>query len=62
MFLLNNLPQFIMLVLVFLSLGMSSERSGKERTGTNNFWVDLIAMVISQSILYWGGFYDKLLR
>ena len=59
---LKYLPQFIMIALFFLSLGLSTERSGKEKTGTYSFWVDLVAALISQAILYWGGFYDGLLR
>ena len=58
----NMIPQIIYLILVVLSIGISMERHGEERRKiTYNFWEDFISIVIMLSLLYWGGFLDKLL-
>ena len=52
-----NWPQITLIILYTLSLGISIERHGKNKTGRYNFWIDLIASIIVFTILYIGGFF-----
>lgn len=52
-------PQIIFIALSIVSLLLSANMHGKERTGKHNFWVTFIRVVIMYSILYWGGFFNN---
>ena len=56
------LPQLIMLILFGASFGISLLRHGEERTQKENFFTSLIAALILQALLLWGGFYDPLFK
>jgi hypothetical protein len=56
------LPQFVMVCLVFIGLGMAIAKHGDPKTGNENFFVTLISTAIGHAILYWGGFYDVFFR
>ena len=55
-------PQIIYIVLVLINLVMFGYRHGKPKTGNHNIWVDLIAITLVIALLYWGGFFDPLLK
>lgn len=50
-------PEITLLVLQAIGLGISLARHGEPKTGTNNVYIDMIALSISQALLIWGGFY-----
>lgn len=50
-------PQIIYLSLVFVGLLIAANQHGKERS-PHNFWVTLVATLITVSLLFWGGFFD----
>lgn len=52
-------PQIIFVCLVVYGLAVEIERHGKPKTGNNNAWVVVIAIVIQMSLLYWGGFFGR---
>lgn len=54
------IPQIIYFALVLISLLFAANQHGKPKKGKHNFWVTVIACIISISILWWGGFFDKL--
>jgi len=54
-------PQIIYLSLVFIGLLLVANQHGKERT-PHNFWNTLVATVITISLMYWGGFFDAMIK
>jgi hypothetical protein len=54
-------PQIIYLSLVFIGLLLVANQHGKERT-PHNFWVTLTATIINLFLMYWGGFFDVVLK
>lgn len=52
-------PATIWLVLAMLSLGISLEREVKPGTGIHTFVSQFIVFSITTGLLYWGGFFDK---
>ena len=50
-------PQIIMIVLYALSLGTEITKHGKITEQKHNFWISLLGVAISVSILIWGGFF-----
>jgi hypothetical protein len=50
-------PQIIMLCFVLLSLLQEAHYHGKPRSN-HNFWMNLINLLLAQSLLFWGGFYS----
>lgn len=56
------IPQILILLLHFVSLLLSAHKHGKEKTTKTNFWVSLIASAIGLTILYFGGFFDNILK
>ena len=54
-------PQIIYLSLVFIGLLIAANQHGKERT-PHNFWVTLVASLIPISLMYWGGFFDVMVK
>jgi len=49
-------PQIIVLVIYVINLLVSANRHGKPRT-PDNFWTDLVALIIMVGLLLWGGFF-----
>lgn len=49
-----------MLVLYGVALGIALVQHGKPKTGNHSFWVQLIASGIGFTLLWWGGFFNKL--
>lgn len=41
---------------------LSAHRHGKERKVTENFWNTLIAVILQVGILYWGGFFNVMIK
>ena len=54
------IPQLIMIVLMSLGLGVHMVKHGEEKDSKYNFFWRLIAVAISLSILYSGGFFNVL--
>ena len=54
-------PQIIYLSLVFMGLLIGAHQHGKERT-PHNFWITLVATGITLFLLYWGGFFDAMIK
>ena len=55
-----NMAQALYVLLMLSSLLLSAHDHGKPKEGNHNFWYSLIALIITTSLLYWGGFFDKL--
>lgn len=55
------IPQIIVLGLTFLGIGSQMVKHGKPKEGNESFWTHLIAVIITYSLLYWGGFFDSML-
>lgn len=49
-------PQIILIVIYSISLLLSARDHGKPRPN-GNFWLSLVATVISVGLLLWGGFF-----
>jgi hypothetical protein len=50
-------PQIIVMIILVLGLGISMEKHGKDRTGKENFLIQLISTIIMAILLWWGGFW-----
>ncbi len=50
-------PQIIWLIWVFISLLIYAHEHGKPKTGEYSFPTAFVAILISASLLYWGGFF-----
>ena len=55
-------PQIIILFLVVFSLGVGAANHGNIKSERVNFWTNLVCGLIGQGLLFWGGFYDKLIK
>lgn len=55
------IPQIIYLTLTFIGLLFAANKHGKPRDDYN-FWHLLITGCIVLSLLYWGGFFDVLIK
>lgn len=55
------LPQLIYLFFGTLNLGLSIAMHGRPQKD-HDAWATVIAMLMGQSLLYWGGFYDCFLN
>lgn len=53
-----NIYIIIYLLLNALSLGITMEKHGKERTGKENFWTSLISFLIILWLLYKAGLFN----
>jgi ABC-type dipeptide/oligopeptide/nickel transport system permease subunit len=56
-----NLPQIIFLILIFLNFGLVIAKHGEEQA-PYNAGAHLISVIMILSLLYWGGFFDGILR
>jgi len=50
-------PQIVMIVISALGFGLTWASHGKPKTGKENAWYTLSALVVTHAILWWGGFY-----
>jgi hypothetical protein len=55
-------PQFTILFLVVLGLGISLARHGEPKTGYESFWVSLTTAAFEFWLLYEGGFFSAILK
>jgi|GEM_PF-3387115 len=55
-------PQLILIALSMFSLTLHLAQHGQERTSKVSFPSYFVAVVIQTVLLYWGGFYDELIR
>ena len=54
--------QIILLSMYLLSGFLAAYKHGKPKTGKESFWYWIVALVINLSLLYWGGFFDCLIK
>lgn len=52
-----RVPQFIVLAILFMNVGVALVADGKPRTGKHSFMTTLISTIIQIWILYAGGFF-----
>lgn len=52
-----GVPQFIVLAILFINVGVALVADGKPRTGKYSFMTTLIGTIIQIWILYAGGFF-----
>ena len=50
-------PQYTMLALYMLGIGMEWAKHGEPKTGRHNVWTTLIATALGFGILWFGGFF-----
>ena len=55
-------PQIIYLVLAFTSLMINANKHGKMSEKPTNVWLAITAFSVQISLLYWGGFFDSILK
>lgn len=55
-------PPLVMLSLMVLGLGLELEANGKPKTGNRSIGWALFGATVTATILYWGGFWDPLLK
>jgi hypothetical protein len=55
-------PQFTILFLVVLGLGISLARHGEPKTGYESFWVSLTTAAFEFWLMYEGGFFSAILK
>jgi hypothetical protein len=55
------LPQITMIIILCIGFGISLANHGKPRSEENAFIV-FVSTVITLAILYWGGFFDCLIK
>jgi len=55
-------PQIIYVGMLLIDLIIIGNRHGKEKKGKYNIWADLITLGLGAGLLYWGGFFDKLIQ
>ena len=51
------IPQYLILAITILGLGIAMERHGKEKKGKENIWITILSNIILLSLLWWGGFF-----
>ena len=53
-----GIPQILIIFLWALGIGIEAAKHGQPKTGNHNFITQLIAVGISFTILYFGGFFS----
>jgi len=53
-------PIIIFAVLQCVGLGIALQQHGTPKTGLHNAWGTVTAIVLSNALLYWGGWFDAL--
>lgn len=56
------IAQIIWIILIVAGLMLESYRHGKPKEGKHNVWATLFATLIGATLLYFGGFFDPLLK
>lgn len=56
------LASLIYLVLVFASFMLTVAKNGKPQEGKHSVGTHFLGIAIAVSLLYWGGFFDELLK
>jgi len=59
------IPQIIVLVLWVINLILTAKNHGKYKSKwgkKNNIWLTSMSILITASILYWGGFFNVFLK
>lgn len=51
-------PQILWIGLVGAQLAVDMERHGKPKTGTYNFNISLIGVLMAVAVMYFGGFFN----
>jgi hypothetical protein len=51
------IPKIIIMCLSMWGLGVATANHGKPKEGNENAVIHLIAVIITHSLLYWGGWY-----
>lgn len=52
-----GVPQLVFITLYLFGLFCAVSEHGKPKSGFNNAWITLLAIIINFSILIWGGFF-----
>lgn len=55
------IPQLIYIALAIFGLSLHAIKNGERRTDKYTFWGQLVALIISITILYYGGFWNPIL-
>lgn len=55
-------PHILYFILVGIGLGLSLTKHGEPKTGEHNFFVDIFSYALGFTILYFGGFFNQLLK
>ena len=55
-------PQALLSMLMFLGTGVHLAKHGEPRTGHYSFVVALLSDILTITLLWWGGFFDVLLK
>jgi hypothetical protein len=57
------LPQIIVIALSFIGIGIEIAKDGQMKEPKKyNAKVHIIATIITLSLLYWGGFFDNIIK
>jgi hypothetical protein len=56
------IPQLILIVLWSLNLGLAIKDHGIPKAGKSNAWYPVISIIITGTILYYGGFFNPLFK
>jgi hypothetical protein len=54
-------PAITLLMLWAVSLGINVAQHGEPKKGNENAWITVMAMLVTGSILWWGGFFVPLM-
>ena len=56
------IPQIIYLVLSFAGLLWAAHKHGQRKDGNHDFWIALVGTTLVLTLLYYGGFFDPILK
>lgn len=56
------IPQLLWLGLAFIGVGIHLARNGERREDNYSAGLAFVTLAIQVGLLYWGGFFDSLLR
>ena len=58
----KHLPQLLFVALIVFGDMIHLIRNGEPRDDRYNVWISLLGTAITVSLLYWGGFFDGLIK